>query len=289
MINNKRVPKKEIVKVSPRVNALILDSFRKSYGKVSKSWKSGAETSLSQERAMERVDVLKKLKSHGKVLEIGSGSGILLACLAKKGYDVYGVEPDKLSYNASRILFKDNKLKCNIKNNRGEKIEFESKYFDLIISYQVIEHVQDPLGVFKECGRVLKKGGVVYFVIPNYSSFWEGHYGILWFPLLWKPIAKLYVSMLGRNPDFLDDIKYITPAKVSCWCKKSGLDVIRLGKEEWMSRMINPNIREYGNLGRLKRIVRVLTFLRMNKFVAYFGKWFNCYYPIILLARKKVK
>lgn len=273
--------------ISKKVKLLIEKSFRKNYKHVSKNWNSGANTSLSVDRALERVKILGSIRKSGNVLEIGSGSGILLACLAKKGYNVYGVEPDPESYYASKQLFKDNKLKFNIQKGFGEKLGFKSEFFDIIVSYQVIEHVKNPEKVFKESARVLKKNGIVYFVIPNYASFWEGHYGLIWFPLFWKPLAKIYLFLMGRNSNFLNDIKYITPRKVRLWCKKSGLSIVSIGEDEWVNRMCNPKITDYGNLKKLKKIVDIVSIMRLNKVIAYLGKWLHFYYPIILVARKK--
>ena len=50
----------------------------------------------------------------------------------------------------------------------GEKLPFADGAFDLIISYDVFEHVQDLPEVLCECRRVLRPGGHLYALFPPY-------------------------------------------------------------------------------------------------------------------------
>ncbi len=47
-----------------------------------------------------------------------------------------------------------------------EKIPCENDYFDLIITQEVLEHVESPFVAIKEIHRVLKKGGYAYIQLP---------------------------------------------------------------------------------------------------------------------------
>ena len=128
-----------------------------------------------------------------KILELGSGSGPFLAHMKNMGFDIVGVEPDPCSYkSAVKLLIKNNLKKQIIWCVKGEKLPFPDSSFDVVVSFQVLEYVQDPFKTLQETKRVLKKGGVIYFVIPNYFSFWEGHYSLPWCPLfLNRKLAKL--------------------------------------------------------------------------------------------------
>ena len=55
---------------------------------------------------------------------------------------------------------------------------FPTSYFDVVYSSNVLEHVNEPPKVIGEIIRVLKPGGHAQIVVPNYGSWWEGHYGI---------------------------------------------------------------------------------------------------------------
>jgi len=57
----------------------------------------------------------------------------------------------------------------NTKGIRHEdltKLSFADGQFDFVLSFDVFEHIQDYRKAFRECRRVLKKGGVLFFSIP---------------------------------------------------------------------------------------------------------------------------
>lgn len=54
----------------------------------------------------------------------------------------------------------------------GEKLSFRDNYFDIIMSSQVLEHVQDVDGYLNECFRVLKPGGILFL---STHGTWQYH------------------------------------------------------------------------------------------------------------------
>jgi SAM-dependent methyltransferase len=67
----------------------------------------------------------------------------------------------------------------NIINAAGEFIPLPPSSFDLILSHEVIEHVQDDRAAICEMIRVLKPGGRVVIFCPNRGYPFETH-GIFW-------------------------------------------------------------------------------------------------------------
>jgi SAM-dependent methyltransferase len=57
-------------------------------------------------------------------------------------------------------------------------IPYDDASFDLVISNQVLEHIEDPRPVLAELGRVLKPGGSMYHHFPSREVLREGHIGI---------------------------------------------------------------------------------------------------------------
>ena len=157
-----------------------------------------------------------------KMLEIGSGLGMFLCICCKLGIDCWVLEPSFGSYSG-QVAGASNLLSCNgipgyrIVNASAEQMPFADDEFDLVVSLDVLEHVANPLAVLKESLRVMKPGGYLYCVIPNYLWFWEWHYGIPWLPCLPKCAAKLWVRFFGRNPDFLNELTFVTPWKLKRW------------------------------------------------------------------------
>lgn len=54
----------------------------------------------------------------------------------------------------------------------SEKMPYDDKKFDTVISLDTIEHLANPLKVFFEINRVLKNGGSFIFSVPN-PYFWK--------------------------------------------------------------------------------------------------------------------
>ncbi len=170
----------------------------------------------------------------------------------------------------------------------GEELPFKSNYFDLVTSFQVLEHTRIPKKVLSEAVRVLKPGGYLYFVIPNYKSFWEGHYGIMWLPFLSrsKVFAKLYLKLIGKNTKFIEHIKFTTPKSVLKSLQDIPLTVSSLGDDIWEQRMYSIEFSNWALTGKLMFWVKLVDRLKLTSLAVALGKKLNLYYPIILIGKK---
>jgi len=100
------------------------------------------------------------------ILEIGFGSGNLLLKFLKKGYKVHGIEAEYLQIDICKPVKKYGTLYFG----KAEDIQLAKEKFDLIYGIHVIEHLDDPIVIFKKCYSALKKGGGLYFITPNSIS-----------------------------------------------------------------------------------------------------------------------
>ena len=157
-----------------------------------------------------------KLKT-AKILEIGSGNGFSLCHALLQGLDITGIEPGAQGFNG-RYLRAADLLRINgmdetrLINASAESLPFGDNTFDAVFSVAVLEHVADVKKTMSESLRVLKPNGVLWANVPNYGSFYEGHYNLPWIPGMSKSAAKKYVSLFGRDPDFIDGLNFLTPA-----------------------------------------------------------------------------
>ncbi len=106
-----------------------------------------------------------KVKGRGKVLDVGCGNGLLLKCFVEFGWDCYGVDLSPWSRKYSDLYG------FNFIQGKLENLRLEENSFDLIVSTSTLEHIAQPLLHVEEVARLLKPGGIGYFVgIPNYRS-----------------------------------------------------------------------------------------------------------------------
>ncbi len=100
-------------------------------------------------------------KVGGKVLEIGTGSGYGVEVIAPHSTHFTTIDKFESATDFSlhpNVTF----TKCNV-----PPLPFEDETFDCVISFQVIEHIEDDARFVAEVHRVLKKGGRFIVSTPN--------------------------------------------------------------------------------------------------------------------------
>jgi SAM-dependent methyltransferase len=125
------------------------------------------------------------------VLEIGSGTGALLAVAAERFPRVVGVDIAMRWLHVSRRRFLDRgrpapPLVCAC----AERLPFPDGVFDLVVSAATLEVVRDPGQALAECARVLAPGGTVLLNTGNrFSLAPEPHvqlFGVGFLPRRWQ-------------------------------------------------------------------------------------------------------
>jgi SAM-dependent methyltransferase len=175
----------------------------------------------SQDGVYQLLAPFLKGKSNPKILELGSGNGLQLCNLLLRGLDAYGIEPGEAPFDG-RFARALGLLEANgIRDARSrllpafaERLPFDDDSFDIVISTAVIEHVNDVEASFREAIRVTRPGGITILSMPNYDSFYEGHYRMMWLPYVLhrKSAARWYVGQVRNRPvEFLDHLNFVTP------------------------------------------------------------------------------
>lgn len=105
------------------------------------------------------------LAPNDRVLEIGFGEGYGTNMISQFVDSVVGLDVNEEAVNYAAEQYAS--VSCTFKIFDGERIPFKDKKFDAVVSYQVIEHIENDKNYLKEILRVLKKGGTLYLTTPN--------------------------------------------------------------------------------------------------------------------------
>ena len=136
-------------------------------GEPSYVWRAG------QERRLDMLHRWGAEQLNGMVLENGCGVGQYLERLAQKARLAVGID---IEFERLREAKRSNpNLVCAV----GEHLPFKRSQFDMILSNEVIEHVQDDQQAMAEMARVLTIGGRAQIFCPNRGYPFETH-GIYW-------------------------------------------------------------------------------------------------------------
>lgn len=109
------------------------------------------------------------MRTKGKVLENGCGVGEYLARLGEEAAFAVGMDVEFPRLEEAKK--KNSNLVCAV----GEALPFKRDFFNLVLSNEVIEHVQDDRMAIAECIAVLAEGGRLVLFCPNRGYPFETH------------------------------------------------------------------------------------------------------------------
>lgn len=140
-------------------------------GEPSYVWRAG------QQRRLDMIARAAGGRIKGTLLENGCGVGMYAERLSAFGGTVIGLEYDFERAREARTR------SPHILNAAGEFLPLLSGTFDLILSHEVIEHVEDDRAAIREMIRALKPGGRLVLFCPNrgypvetHGIYWKGKY-----------------------------------------------------------------------------------------------------------------
>jgi 2-polyprenyl-3-methyl-5-hydroxy-6-metoxy-1,4-benzoquinol methylase len=155
---------------------------------------------ITVKRYHELLDEFEKYKKTGKILDVGCGIGLFLVEAKKRGWEVHGTE------------FTDKAIEiCKGKNiiMRQGKLDpgwFNEGMFDVVVSFEVIEHINNPIEEIKNINKILRDGGLFYFTTPNFNAseryFLKADYNIIGYPEHLSYYTKRTINYLLSNNNF---------------------------------------------------------------------------------------
>ncbi len=109
-----------------------------------------------------------------RVLDGACGTGYGSAILGEVATEVQGVDLGRDAVEYAKNTYANNRI--HFSKNLVERTPFEDSSFDVIVSFETIEHTLSPRAAVREFARVLKNDGVVVLSIPNNWGYTAYHF-----------------------------------------------------------------------------------------------------------------
>lgn len=129
---------------------------------------------ITRIRYQELLDTFEPFRKNGRILDIGCGDGHFLEEAKKRDWKVYGTEftPEAVSVcEAKGIEMRIGKL---------ESSHYAPGFFDVVTSFEVMEHINDPAEEAIKISAILRKEGLLYVTTPNFNSISRNIAGAAW-------------------------------------------------------------------------------------------------------------
>ncbi len=117
----------------------------------------------------------------GKLLDVGTGRGEVIAAALAADWRVEGVEPSETFADHT-----ERRTGAKIWREAIENSDIADEEFDVVILAAVLEHLYDPDAVVAKAARVLRPGGLLYLDVPNEAG-------------LFFRVGNLYQKALRRD------------------------------------------------------------------------------------------
>jgi len=136
-------------------------------------------------------------KKDVQILDIGCGSGLLITLpLGELGYNILGIDVDNSSIEFAK------------KNNVFEKVNFEvntieniNDKYDIILTCEILEHLENPIEFLNKLGSKLKDNGIVILTTPNGYGWSENEGMLVNYLLRNKLISNTLMKIRGNKRD----------------------------------------------------------------------------------------
>jgi ubiquinone/menaquinone biosynthesis C-methylase UbiE len=114
------------------------------------------------------------LKPQDRILEIGCGIGTVVHELSKKGHDITGIDISIEAIEYGRKKYNN----IHLEVQPAETLPYEDESFEIVLSFDLFEHIAEIDKHISEVRRVLRPGGYYLFQTPNrysniiYETLW---------------------------------------------------------------------------------------------------------------------
>jgi SAM-dependent methyltransferase len=125
------------------------------------------------------------LHARGRLLEIGCGAGLFLAAAGRAGWQASGIEVSPVAVAFCRDTLGVEVVECD-----AEQMPATTAPFDVVVMFDVIEHLFEPMAVLGAVRSILRPGGMLVITTPNFNALSRLVLGRQWAIL--SPLEHLF-------------------------------------------------------------------------------------------------
>jgi 2-polyprenyl-3-methyl-5-hydroxy-6-metoxy-1,4-benzoquinol methylase len=222
-----------------------------------KADKSGLQRNFDQ-----RIEVLKRFKSQGELFEVGCAFGFFLE-RASQYWRVRGID-----ISPTAVQYAQNALHLDVQRSDFEHFPLPTNAFDLIVMWDVIEHLAEPILAIAKCREALRLDGMI--------ALTTGDIGAL-VPRLQKQVWRMIIP---------EHLYFFSRQSITKLLEDNGFELVYLSHP--------------GNYRSLSQLAHILTWKREDKGwrgtilnaienspLSHWGIYLNLYDIMFVIARKK--
>jgi 2-polyprenyl-3-methyl-5-hydroxy-6-metoxy-1,4-benzoquinol methylase len=169
---------------------------------------------ITIKRYHEILDVFEAARKTNRILDVGCGIGYFLDVAKSRGWEVYGTE-----YTDSAVTICEGKgitMHAGALNPQNYALEC----FDVITSFEVIEHINTPNEEMAHIYSLLRKGGYFYVTTPNFNSLLRYYLGPKYNVIGWPEHLSYYTPKTLTTLMLRHQLKKV-------WVRSTGISITR--------------------------------------------------------------
>ena len=134
------------------------------------SAESAAYDPITEKRYQSILVRMERIRPAGRILDVGCGAGHFLAVAESRGWKGTGVEVSRSALDLLARTRLERGSRFQVIQTDLEKAGLPERSFDAVTLFEVLEHLDDPLSLFRKSSALLNEGGLLYFTTPNGDS-----------------------------------------------------------------------------------------------------------------------
>lgn len=183
-----------------------------------------------------RMARIERVQPVGSMLDVGCGTGEVLAVAANRGWQVTGVEPVLESATFAR-----ERRSVDVRPTTLEESGLPERSFDVVSAFHVLEHMVDGAEFLRTLTRWVRPGGHLVVEVPNWRSFHRRNAGGAWSNL--RP---------------LEHVAHYSPAALAATVRRAGISPVQVTTPTflWDRQILDQRLDDLGLYrwrGRLNR------------------------------------